>query len=64
MFLLTSYVKLKCSFNSNIVFHHSLLVGLAVLHLWLVLMTSEVCFKIKDDMTPLFPFQFQTSEAL
>lgn len=62
LLLLTSYVKLKCSFNSNIVFHRSFMVGLAVLGLWLVLMTSEVCFNIKDHMIPLFPHQFQTSE--
>lgn len=64
LLLLTSYVKLKCDFNSNIVFHRSFMVGLAVLGLWLVLMTSEVCFNIKDHMIPLFPHQFQTSEAL
>lgn len=48
MLLLTSYVKLKCSFNSNIAFHHSLVVDLTVLGLWLVLMVSEVCFNISN----------------
>lgn len=64
MLLLTSYVKLKCTFNSNIVFHLSLVVDLAVLSLWLVLRTSEVCFNIKDHTIGLFPYQFQTSEGL
>lgn len=62
--LLLTYEKHKCSFNSNIIFHHSLVVDLSVLGLQLALMTSEVCFDINDHMIPLLPYQFQTSEAL